>query len=165
MIRKTEMKDLPELRRIYACARKLMKETGNPNQWRDNGPGEDLVVNDINNANSYVMEDDAGIYAVFSFIIGEDVTYGFIEGQWLNDEPYGTIHRIASDGTHRGIMRDAVEYCSQRVSNLRIDTHEDNKIMQHQILKLGFTYCGTIYLLNGEPRRAYHKIVEKTARQ
>ena len=32
----------------------------------------------------------------------------------------------------------------------RIDTHRDNKIMQHNILKHGFTYCGIIYLLSGD---------------
>ena len=31
-------------------------------------------------------------------------------------------------------------------SNIRIDTHLDNRIMQHVIKKYGFTYCGIIYL-------------------
>ena len=44
-------------------------------------------------------------------------------------------------------------------TNIRIDTHHDNKIMQHNILKHGFTYCGIIYLLSGDKRLAYQRIV------
>ena len=40
-----------------------------------------------------------------------------------------------------------------------IDTHRDNKIMQHNILKHGFTYCGIIYLLSGDERLAYQKFM------
>ena len=32
-------------------------------------------------------------------------------------------------------------------------------IMQHNILKHGFTYCGIIYLLSGDKRMAYQRIV------
>ena len=42
-------------------------------------------------------------------------------------------------------------------SAIRIDTHRDNKIMQHNLLKYGFTYCGIIYLANGDERLAYQK--------
>jgi len=46
-------------------------------------------------------------------------------------------------------------------TNIRIDTHRDNKIMQHNILKHGFTYCGIIYLLSGDERLAYQKVVNR----
>ena len=58
--------------------------------------------------------------------------------------------------------------------NIRIDTHRDNKIMQHNILKQGFTYCGIIYLQSGDAldqrslaskgtqeRLAYQKMVSR----
>ncbi len=50
-----------------------------------------------------------------------------------------------------------MEYCSKEIKHLRIDTHQDNKIMQHVILKNGFTYCGIIYTGDGSPRLAYEK--------
>ena len=34
-------------------------------------------------------------------------------------------------------------------------------IMQHNILKQGFSYCGIIYLESGDPRLAYQKIAAK----
>ena len=47
-------------------------------------------------------------------------------------------------------------------NNIRIDTHRDNKIMQHNIEKHCFTYCGIIYLANGDERLAYQKQLEET---
>jgi hypothetical protein len=52
-----------------------------------------------------------------------------------------------------------MEFCFSHDTNIRIDTHSDNNIMQHNILKHGFTYCGIIYLLSGDERFAYQKIV------
>ena len=37
-----------------------------------------------------------------------------------------------------------------------LDTHKDN-IMQYNIEKYGFTYCGIIYLASGDARLAYQK--------
>jgi hypothetical protein len=52
-----------------------------------------------------------------------------------------------------------MDFCFSHDTNIRIDTHHDNKIMQHNILKHGFTYCGIIYLLSGDARLAYQKMV------
>ena len=42
------------------------------------------------------------------------------------------------------------------ISNIRIDTHHDNLVMQKVLNKHGFMKCGVIYLKNGNPRLAYH---------
>ena len=40
------------------------------------------------------------VIAVFYYAFENDVTYTTIyDGNWLNDAPYGVVHRIASDGT------------------------------------------------------------------
>ena len=96
---------------------------------------------------------------MFSFYIGEDSTYSQIyDGKWLSDKEYGTIHRIAGNGKGKGILKKAVSYCEERIPHLRIDTHEDNKIMQAAIEKNGFTKCGTILTEKGSPRIAYEKL-------
>ena len=93
------------------------------------------------------------------FHIGDDSTYQVIDnGHWLSDEPYGTIHRIAGDGTIHGVLEIAVNYCKKQISHLRIDTHHDNKIMQHVIEKNGFKKCGIIYVKDGSERIAYELI-------
>ena len=158
-IRKTTMEDIPRLMEIYAIAREFMKNSGNPTQWGNNHPPKSILEHDAEAGVGYAMCDDDGtIYATFAFIIGDDPTYRDIyDGEWLDDDPYGTIHRIASDGTHRGIMKECVSFCESIIPNLRIDTHNDNKVMQHQIEKNGFTKCGTIYVEDGSPRIAYQK--------
>ena len=52
----------------------------------------------------------------------------------------------------------SVEFCSEKISHLRIDTHEDNIVMQHLIIKNGFRKCGIIHIADGSPRIAYEKI-------
>lgn len=158
-IRKSNPEDFDEIQRVYAYARQFMRETGNPNQWKNTSLATELILGDIENGTGYVVVQDGKICGVFAFLLGEDPTYGYIEdGQWLSDEPYGTIHRIASDGTIKGIVKIASDYAEKTIKNLRFDTHEDNKIMQHVLEKNGFSRCGIIYLLNGEPRIAYQRI-------
>ena len=72
--------------------------------------------------------------------------------------PYAAIHRVASAGKRTGVLAQCLDYCIAKHQNLRIDTHFDNKIMQHLLEKYGFYRCGTIYLENGDPRIAYQFI-------
>lgn len=156
-IRKTVMTDLPRLEEIFAYARQQMKKNGNPNQWGDHKPGRETLIDDIEKQISHVLVDNGRIYGTFVFFIGDDPTYAVIEeGNWLNDEPYGVIHRVASDGTMKGILGQIAEYTKKQCKNLRIDTHHDNHIMQKAVEKQAFKRCGIIYLENGDPRIAYH---------
>lgn len=158
-IRKATSADYDRIQQIYAYARGQMKKNGNPSQWGDSRPSEALLSEDIQKGRSYVLEQDGQICAVFAFIIGADPTYRVIEeGQWLNEEPYGVIHRIASDGSKRDVFRTCLAYCQSQISNVRIDTHKDNAIMRHLLDKNGFAKCGTIYVEDGSPRIAYQKI-------
>ena len=157
-IRKTRPDELDTVLAIYAHGREIMKRTGNVTQWGDSRPQKSLIVGDIEKGNSYVVTENGEIRGVFAFIVGRDPTYDVIEdGEWLNNEPYGTIHRIASDEKAHGILETAVRYCGGQVGELRIDTHRDNVIMRHLIEKLGFSYCGVIYVDDGTPRLAYQK--------
>ena len=81
------------------------------------------------------------------------------KGQWVDDvQSYHVVHRIASYPDVHGIFSAIMDFCFSRDTNIRIDTHRDNKIMQHNLLKHGFTYCGIIYLLSGDERLAYQRI-------
>ena len=87
---------------------------------------------------------------------------GNMEGVWIDDvQPYHVVHRIASYPDAHGIFSSIMEFCFSHDTNIRIDTHRDNKIMQHNILKHSFTYCGIIYLLSGDERLAYQKMVSR----
>lgn len=156
--RKATTKDIEVIEKIYAYARNYMRKNGNLTQWGDNQPLQETILSDIKNGNLFLVL-NPNICAVFAFIIGSDKTYNLIEeGAWLNDEPYGVIHRVASDGSTSGIMEAVIDYCQMQINNIRIDTHSDNKTMQHILEKNGFIKCGRIYVEDGSPRIAYHKV-------
>lgn len=158
---KAEKGDLPRLREIYAYARNYMRETGNPNQWMDGSPKEELLLEDIAAGNLYVIKEGEVIHGVFAFVIGKDATYRKIEqGSWFSEEEYGTIHRVAGDGEVKGLFDRIVKFCSEKKEHLRIDTHADNRVMQHLIEKNGFKRCGIIHIADGSPRIAYERTGE-----
>ena len=154
-IRKATQRDLPRIREIYEMARQFMRKNGNHSQWGKGDEPEALIEGDICQGNLYVLE-EADIHAVFAFIIGEDPTYLEIEeGSWKSEEPYAAVHRVASDGTVQGVLGHVMDYCSAQVPHLRIDTHADNKVMQHVLEKYGFVSCGIVHVPDGSPRIAY----------
>lgn len=155
IIRKADFKDLPRIEEIYACARAFMARNGNPTQWGTTEPPSQLLQQDIRQGRLYVLISGQTIHGVFYFYIGPDPTYCKIyEGAWRQDALYGTIHRIAGDGSG-GILKAAVAFCCSETDYLRIDTHADNTVMQAALTKLGFHPCGTIYVEDGTPRIAY----------
>ena len=161
MIRTARLADLPRILDIYAHARRFMAETGNAVQWGDSYSPESVVRADISSGGLYVVEEDEGIHAVFFFRIAPDPSYAVIDGSWLSGTEYGVIHRVASDGTLHGVLSQIVAFCLQKTGHLRIDTHENNQIMQRQILKNGFSRRGIIHLADGTPRIAYERSTEK----
>ena len=155
-IRKAEIGDLSKIMDIYKIAQDFMIESGNPNQWGHFYPSEDLIRQDIKKEVCHVISDDEDIHAVFALFNGSEPTYEYIEnGEWLDDDEYVTVHRIASDGKLRGIFKFTIDYCKSISDNIRIDTHSNNLIMQKQIEKNGFEKCGIIYVADGSPRIAY----------
>lgn len=155
-IRKATQDDINKIMPIYDRARVFMAESGNPYQWGDSYPQREVIAADIANGNFYVCTEQGEICGAFALIFGADPTYAVIEeGAWLNDAPYATIHRLASAGTHKGIAEACFAWCRRQCANLRIDTHADNKVMQHVIEKAGFVKCGIIYVRDGSARIAY----------
>lgn len=159
MIETAAPADLSAILEIYQYARDYMAKSGNPHQWGDGSPKEETLRNDIEKGQLFLCKDGCSIYGVFAFIIGTDPTYLQIEdGAWLSDKPYGTIHRIAGNGTRRGLLAEAVAFCEKQMPHLRIDTHRDNLTMQHILPKLGFEKCGIIHIADGSERIAYEKV-------
>lgn len=156
-VRRAQREDLPDILKIYAKARDYMKETGNPDQWGDDHPAREMLERDIDVGDLYVVENGGEIVGVFALVFGDDPTYESIEGAWVSQEPYGAIHRVAGLPGH-GSFKTALAYAKERSDHLRIDTHPDNKIMQHLIRESGFSERGMIYLQllqHEDPRIAY----------
>ena len=146
---------------VLSAAKKIMRSSGNLNQWTGGYPSEEAILGDIEKGCGYVVEDEGNIVGYFAFVPSPEPTYKNIyEGKWLDDSlPYHVIHRIGSFPEVHGVFKSIMDWCFSQDPNIRIDTHRDNTIMQHLILKEGFTWCGIIYLANGDERLAYQKIL------
>ena len=126
---------MAEIMKVMDAAKEIMRQSGNMHQWGEGYPSEAVIFSDIKKNGGFV--------------------------QWLDDEePYHVVHRIASYPDAHGIFSSIIDFCFSKDSNIRIDTHGDNHIMQHVIKKYGFTYCGIIYLASGDERFAYQLIKE-----
>lgn len=140
-----------------------MQRSNNATQWGEGYPSTAFIQHEINAGHSFVCENESGVpVGTFCFILGEDPTYQKIyQGEWLNEgELYGTVHRIASSGKEKGVAEACFRWCFNQHHNIRVDTHRDNKVMQHIIRKLGFTYCGIILVQDGSERLAFQKITK-----
>ena len=163
-IRKAAEEDFERIMEIYAYARDFMARTGNPHQWGPtNWPPEALIHKDIREGCSYVcLNDKKEIVGTFFFTKGKDIepTYREImDGTWLGSDVYGVVHRIATDGSEKGIGRYCINWAYEQCGHLRMDTHPDNRIMQNLLCSLGFVRCGIIHVVeDNDPRYAYEKI-------
>jgi len=162
-VRSATENDFARIMQIYAFAREFMAKHGNPNQWGPTGwPPEELIHSDIRNGSSYVcVNGDGRIVGTFFFTQGRDVepTYRVIaDGAWLDDSAYGVVHRVATDGSEKGVGAFCLNWAYAQCRHLRIDTHGDNTVMQNLLGKLGFVHCGTIFVEEDDyPRLAYEK--------
>lgn len=74
------------------------------------------------------------------------------------------IHRLAGDGSAKGIGTLCLTWAYQQCGHLRIDTHPDNHVMQNLLRKNGFVHCGTVYVVEDTyPRLAFEKVSSSEA--
>ena len=132
-----------------------MIKAGNPNQWSASYPAESTIRRDIAQGVCYLIHECGKPIATFVAKEGPEPNYHHIDnGSWLDDQPYYVIHRVASvEGVH-GVMADIIKYCSALTSSI----HADNRPMQTSLARLGFVYCGIIYVENGDSRQAYQRV-------
>ncbi len=150
--------DLPEILAIYEAARAYMAENGNPHQWEGGYPSEEILLEDLSLNRLFVCEDCGETVGVFCYFFGDDPDYGMIyDGKWLNDRPYGVLHRIAVTSHRRGVASFCFDFCFAQCKNLKLDTHRDNIPMQRSLAKNGFRYCGIIRIPTGEEFMAFQK--------
>lgn len=148
--------DLPAIASVFSAARQFMAAQGNPTQWGSSYPPEELLAADIAAGRARAFVDETGaVHGYVSIQVDPEPAYARVDGAWLQPGPYATIHRIATDGTFRGALTQALAEARRLAPAIRLDTHADNLPMQRAAEKLGFRRCGTIWVEDGTPRIAY----------
>ena len=157
-----------ELMEIIHQAQEYFRGAG-IDQWQNNYPNEEAILNDMAFKESFVLEEDGQVVGTFMASFRPEPTYEKIyNGQWLTDGSYAVIHRVAMDNRVKGrgfacqVIQFMVNQCLAQnppVHSLRGDTHQDNKSMQRLFGKNGYQHCGTIYLVDGAKRLAFEKLV------
>lgn len=147
---------------IIGQARTIMRENGNTTQWTNGYPSRETILEDIANKHAFVCIADDEVVGYFCLMLGDnpDTNYTTIEGNWLNNNPYGVIHRLASGRTVKGIAQKAFDFAFTKTNNVRVDTLHENIPMQNFLKKNGFTFCGIIHVSDGTPRDAFQKELE-----
>ncbi|WP_297135969.1 GNAT family N-acetyltransferase [Terrisporobacter sp.] len=166
--RKSRKSDLNRIMEIIKAAQKYMKESG-IDQWQDGYPNEDSITSDIESGESYVLEKDGKVIATSYLSFNGESDYNTIyEGEWINDEKYAVVHRVAVDNDLKGngIAGKVFDYveniCLEKgIYDIKIDTHRHNKSMQRFLEKKGFKKCGIIYLKDNSERIAFEKVLKK----
>ena len=120
-------------------------------QWHEGYPGRDLIEHDIENGIGYVFAEEDRLLGYCCILVGEEPAYRDIKGAWKTDLPYAVVHRMAFGAETRGhgfskaafsLIKDL---CLEKgIDAIRIDTHNDNKVMQHILAREGFVYCGQV---------------------
>jgi ribosomal protein S18 acetylase RimI-like enzyme len=169
IFRKATLGDIHDIMNIIVKAQTYFREQG-IDQWQNGYPNDQIIKDDINDGNSYVLLVNDIILGTAAILFGIEKTYEVIyNGKWLSDGEYATLHRIAIDSNFWGlglastILRKAEKLCIENnINSLRVDTHEDNLPMQGLLKKNGYNYCGIIYLEDGSKRLAYEKMWERS---
>lgn len=163
-IRKTKLEEVAKVIEVIDFGRQLQRQNGNNIQWPPHYPSTTDIEADILKGQSYVCVVDSDdktdldqetIVATLCIQEGEDPTYIDIEGAWLNDRPYVTIHRIASNQKLKGAGSFCMQYVTDTYDNVKIDTHKLNKAMISLIEKFNFKHCGEIVVSDGTPREVF----------
>lgn len=164
-LRKAEISDLATIMDILKDGRNQLKNQG-IEQWQGDYPNEKHVKEDIENGYAFLVNsDDKQTVGVVSIVSPPDHSYDELDGNWLmQTDNYRTIHRVAIHSDHAGhgyaskLFDSIINYFQNErddVDSLRIDTHEDNKTMQHLIEKNGFTRVGTLHGVYRKDEESY----------
>ena len=130
-------------------------------QWHAGYPTLRTIEEDIENGIGFVFTEDNEIAGYCCIIIGDEPAYRVIDGSWKSDRAYAVVHRMAFSKHYRGksLSGKAIslikDFCIEnRIDAIRVDTQEENKVMQHILSREGFEYCGLI-TFDGGPKLAY----------
>jgi RimJ/RimL family protein N-acetyltransferase len=164
--RPAKYSEASQIWQILKDAIKRRKKDGS-NQWQDGYPNMEVVKSDIENKIGFVLTQNDTIIGYTAVIINDEPDYINIEGRWLSDQDFVVYHRVAvseeflAKGMAKKMIKLIEKYAlSKNIYSLKADTNHDNIPMMKIFEKLGYSFCGIVYIRKS-PRRAYEKVLKK----
>ena len=169
IFRKATHADIDRIAEIISYASQRLHKAG-IDQWQRGYPNRQSVENDVNNGVGMVLSLGNEILAYGAVIFtGEKAYDDLTGGEWLTRSNttaprYAVIHRLCVSeifvgmGFAKQFVQAAEAMATERAESMRIDTHADNRTMQHLMRSMGYTYCGIIYF-ESRSLTAFEKIL------
>ena len=164
--RRAKISDLEQIVDIIEEAKKYLKEA-KVDQWQNGYPEKNDLRKDIEGGNSYVLVNENDVLATTVISLKGESTYNSIfHGQWVTEEEYMVMHRVAVHSNYKGkglfkeLIKEAAKIAlSNNILSIKIDTHKDNVSMQKALCNNNFEKCGLIYLEDGSERIAFELVL------
>ena len=172
--------DIEQILAITDSARRFQRQCGF-RQWEDGYPAYDDIAADIAAQGAYIFENEgtsakaADItiegsniverenIVAYAYLTGGDAEYDRLSGIWHYPGPYGVIHRLAIAPGFRGqglaaqiLAMSEAHLAAQGIRAMRIDTGQDNIVMQRILSRADYT-CRSLHHFTWGPRLAYEK--------
>lgn len=172
--------DIKQILAITDSARRFQRQCGF-RQWEDGYPAYENIAADIADQGAYIFENEgtsakaADItiegsniverdnIVAYAYLTGGDAEYDRLSRIWHYPGPYGVIHRLAIAPNFRGqglaaqiLAMSEAHLAAQGIRAMRIDTGQDNIVMQRILSRADYT-CRGLHHFSWGPRLAYEK--------
>lgn len=165
-IRLSKVSDLKDIMGLIEEAKEHLKSIG-ADQWQDGYPNEEVILLDISEGTSYVLEEDGDIIGTVCIQLKSEPVYDTLEGNWLLEGKYTTIHRIAVSNKYKGkgYASKLFDFAEEVTKNygydsIRSDTQKDNYIMKKILKRQGYTECGTVVYFGNVDCVCFEKVMK-----
>ena len=162
--RKATQDDADKIWKILQQAIERRRRDGSL-QWQNGYPNPETVNSDIEKQIGYILTENDRVVAYCAVLLNDEPAYENIEGKWLSDGDFNVVHRVAVSDEVAGkgyateIFRRIEDFSRQNgIFSVKVDTNFDNAAMLHILKKLGYSYCGEVYL-SGGVRKAFEKLI------
>ena len=154
MVRLAKINDAQQISEIFEDAKEKFAND-KTFQWKGDYPNINNFYDDLKKEKVIVYEEDGKILGTATVVFSIDKNYNEINGKWINNEKYISIHRIATRkgylkrGIASALFKEAeIVALENNIRNIKIDTHRNNNSMRSLLVKLNYLECGVIILLN-----------------
>jgi GNAT superfamily N-acetyltransferase len=143
----------------------IRRKNDGSNQWQDGYPNLEVVKNDVEKGQAFVLLDGEKVIGYTAILINNEPAYEAINGKWLTNDNFVVIHRVAITENYlgKGLAKKILSYVEDfalqnNIYSIKADTNFDNFAMMKIFENLGYILCGEV-LLRGSARKAYEKVL------